>query len=249
MVKVISCIVLKYVFSIMLYYIIAQQYDFFVTHKESIKKKNHLEHEYIVEDQETFFQAISDLGQSGFFDFPKQLVIFKRISQEIEDTSVLEAVSLFIAQGHSIILFEIEKNNAYTSYIEKNNGVSFVESPVKPDASQTLTPFAFTDFFLTKDKKHAWIAFSRLITVKTDILQIQGALFWALKTLYLVKQESKDVLDIKPYVYSKMKKVESLWTIDELRLYLEKILVITKEEQFDEDILQMKYEELIFSLT
>ncbi len=232
----------------MLYFIIAQQYDFFVTQKESIKKTNHLEHEYIVEDQETFFQAISDLGQSGFFDFPKQLVIFKRMSQEIEDTQVLEAVSLFTNQGHSVILFETEKHKGYLSYIETKDGVCIVEPVPKTDASEVMTPFAFTDFFLTKDKKNAWIAFSRLIAVKTDILQIQGALFWALKTLYLVKQEPKDTLDVKPYVYSKMKKVESLWSTSELQLYLEKILMITKDEQFDEEVLRMKYEELIFSL-
>lgn len=231
----------------MVYFIIASEYSFFVEQKELLKKKAHLLHEYTIEDEATFTQAINDLGQNGFFDIPKQLVLFKRVAGELPLSNIIEAISFFEQQGHTVVLFEEEPHKEYALYIEKMQGTT-ITMPKQKESVVAVSPFAFTDFFLAKDKKNAWMSFSDLVSGSTEFLQIHAALFWALKTLYLVKHEPQATLDVKPYVYSKMKKLENIWSTHELESCIERLLFLNKEEQFDDEAMRMKFEQLIFSL-
>jgi len=96
------------------------------------------------------------------------------------------------------------------------------------DAKETgLSVFTFTDLYLAKDKKGAWLSLTRLFRDGAAPEEVHGALFWAVKSLFLATNgslgSSPEELGMKPYPYQKSKRFGAKWTNDEIMAALREL--------------------------
>jgi hypothetical protein len=81
--------------------------------------------------------------------------------------------------------------------------------------------FRFTDLYLSRNKKEAWMTYTRLIRGGSAPEEVHGALFWAVKSLFLVVSGAlggtPEELNMKPYPYQKMKGFSSKWEKGEIK--------------------------------
>lgn len=74
--------------------------------------------------------------------------------------------------------------------------------PVRPNV------FAFTDTFLSGDRKKAWIGYRKLLASGISPEEIHGAMMWAVRSVLLAgKTTSANEAGLKPFVFSKSKRV------------------------------------------
>ena len=67
--------------------------------------------------------------------------------------------------------------------------------------------FAFTDSFLSNDRKKAWLHYQKLLSSGISPEEIHGALLWAVRsTLIAGKTQSATEAGLKPFVYTKSKR-------------------------------------------
>ncbi|PIR85058.1 hypothetical protein COU15_02700 [Candidatus Kaiserbacteria bacterium CG10_big_fil_rev_8_21_14_0_10_45_20] len=67
--------------------------------------------------------------------------------------------------------------------------------------------FAFTDAFLSGDRKRAWIQYRTLMLAGSSAEEIHGAMVWAVRSMLLsLKTSGPTEAGLKPFVYSKSKK-------------------------------------------
>ncbi len=80
--------------------------------------------------------------------------------------------------------------------------------------------FAFTDMYLSRDKKGAWLLLTRLFRDGAAPEEVHGALFWAIKSLFLATTgtlgKNAEELGMKPYPYDKSKRFGAKWTREEV---------------------------------
>ncbi len=231
----------------MLQVIVGEDYSFFTQEKDKIKKQVSLVHEYIVDDPTLIGGLVDQFCQDGFFEIDTQLILIKNIFDHISRENLQQVITLVLSYGHSVIVYEYTSSKELKDFSTLMNA-SFVEQK-KVTPIQKISPFAFTDYYLARDKKNAWITFTQLFEKNVALIQIQSALYWALKTLFLVKtsnQESNP--EIKPFVYTKMKNLGKQWTEQEIRMSLQAVLSISAQEEFDDDAMRMKFEQLLFAL-
>jgi len=88
------------------------------------------------------------------------------------------------------------------------------------ERSTGLSVFTFTDLYLGRDKKGAWLALTRLFREGAAPEEVHGALFWAIKSLYLAVTGSlgndPTALGMKPFTYEKSKRFGAKWTREEV---------------------------------
>lgn len=238
-------IVRKFV-SNMLYVISGEDFDFFTKEKNTIKTKHNLEAEYTLDDPLLIGTLVEQFCQDGFFETPKHLIILKYLLDEVTEEVLAEMLPLLASYGHTVILHEHTLPKKLPSVFSK---ATMLETK-KSVAKEVLpTPFAFTDYVIARDKKNAWLSFSDLITSGVPVGQISAALFWAFKTLFLVKTGTQvENPEIKPFVFNKMKRQTGAWDQADIAQMLKSILEITTHEQFDEDAQRMKFEQILFAL-
>lgn len=76
-----------------------------------------------------------------------------------------------------------------------------VKAPERPNM------FAFTDAFLSGDKKKTWLGYRKLISSGISAEEIHGVLMWAIRsTLLSLKTNSAGEAGLKPFVYTKSKR-------------------------------------------
>ncbi len=232
----------------MLYVITSEDYSFFQKEKNSIQKEKNLSAEYVVDDILNLESVVDQFGQESFFETPKHLIIFKYIFEEADEDYFTQVVTLLNRYGHAVIVYEYTLSKELKSFILKKGALH--REYKKPTVKENVTsPFGFTDLFIKRDKKNAWIMLSQMAEEGTTPGQIGAALHWALKTLFLAKTGKEvDNPDIKPYTWNKMKRETSKWAEGEIRQTLRELLFISGAEQFDEEGFRMRLEQMVFAL-
>jgi hypothetical protein len=228
--------------------ITTEDYSYFQREKTNIYTTAHLEYEYTVDDPEALPVLIEQFCQDGFIQAPKSLIVLKHIfNSDLTDT-LKQTAQLLVRYGHEVIIYEYSISKELKEF-GATIGAKLSEQKKVLEKETSINPFLFTDSFIKKDKKNAWIQLETLMHQGVEIGQISAALFWALKTLYLVKNGNKETHpEIKSFVFDKMKRSVSLWENADIGRLLESILHITAHEQFDEAAQQMKFEQMVFSL-
>lgn len=232
----------------MLYVITSEDYSFFQKEKDAIQKEKNLAAEYVIDDVLNLGTVVDQFGQESFFETPKHLIVFKYIFEEADEEYFTQVVSLLNRYGHAVIVYEYTLSKELKSFVT-NQGALHREYKKPAAKESTISPFGFTDLFIKRDKKNAWIMLSQMAEEGATMGQIGAALHWALKTLFLTKTgKEADNPDIKPYTWNKMKRETSKWTEGEIRQTLRELLFISGAEQFDEEAFRMRLEQMVFAL-
>ncbi len=123
----------------------------------------------------------------------------------------------------------LDSNNHFILFDEKfskefKDEAKKLKIPIVDHSQETKesgpSVFAFTDLYLTRDKKGAWLSLIRLFREGAVPEEVHGALFWAVKSLFLVQGEAlgtnAEELGMKPYPYQKSQRFAVKWTSDEV---------------------------------
>jgi DNA polymerase III delta subunit len=90
--------------------------------------------------------------------------------------------------------------------------------------TSSFNVFSFVDVVVLKDRKKSWLLLQEAQKQNLSPEELIGPLFWQFKTLALVSTGVSEVeLGIKPFVYSKAKKINQNYSLKELR---EKLLAL-----------------------
>lgn len=231
----------------MIHVIVSQEYDFFTSQKEALKKKLSLSNEYVVGEVTDCPLVHADFSVEGFFERPPYLLVYKYLFSELSDLEYLHYLTDLIDTKHTVLLYEKELSKDLAMFL-KEHKITPIEAKAQPEKKE-VTPFSFTDAVVAKNKKNAWIEFMALRNSGIEMMGITAGLVWAMKSLVLVlTQKNVTETGLNPYVYTKLKKVAPVWSIDEAQAFLRSLLYLTLEEQFDEDAQSMKLEQLLFQL-
>lgn len=231
----------------MIHVIVAPEYEFFTSQKNTLKKKLSLGEEYAVEDILVVPSVHADFSSEGFFDRPSYLLVYKYLFSEIIENDYVQYLTDLINTKHTVLLYEKELSKELAGFL-KEQGIVPIEMQVQP-SGKPPTPFAFTDAVIARDKKTAWIEFMKLRNNHTEMINITSSLIWAIKSVLLVLVE-KDVgsTGLNPYVYTKITKNKKLWSVSDAHVFLRTLLYLSLEEQFDEEAQSVRLEQLLFSL-
>lgn len=118
----------------------------------------------------------------------------------------------------------------------------------KKDKEVGYSVFTFTDLYLSRDKKGAWLALTRLFREGAAPEEVHGALFWAIKSLFLVTDSGlggdPESLGMKPYTYDKIKRFGK-WKKDEVATTLRRMTSILETTRKSGGDLGMALERLV----
>jgi DNA polymerase III delta subunit len=134
-------------------------------------------------------------------------------------TYLLSQIGAMLDSNHSFIVIDEKFTKEWKDEAKKQKTEITDFSAEERYAGASV--FGFTDLYLSRDKKGAWIAFTKLIREGSAPEEVHGALFWAVKSLFLVVSgtlgRSAEELGMKPFPYQKMKGFAQKWTKEEAR--------------------------------
>jgi hypothetical protein len=105
------------------------------------------------------------------------------------------------------VVEENELSNVLKKVFEDAGAKISETKTAKPNFFGGLTPFQLVDAYNMRDKKNAWVLYGKLIAAGNSAEEIAGAMIWNFKNLALyfsVPQPTAEVLDMKPFVFSKV---------------------------------------------
>lgn len=162
---------------------------------------------FIGEDAVSYGDAPQYIGASGMFGEAPMLLVDrpfdtsdgKQFITEYGEELHKSSVSVFLITPK---LSAVDKKLLPRGVkVETFEGVQATE-PTRPNV------FAFTDTFLSGDRKKAWIGYRSLLAAGISPEEIHGAMMWAVRsTLLAGKTTSASASGMKPFVFSKSKKV------------------------------------------
>ena len=113
-------------------------------------------------------------------------------------------------------VFAYEEDNSVTELYVKTIKVATVikKEEKKEKAYESATIFSLADAYISGNKKDAWIELRKAIRAGSGGEEIQGTLFWALKSLWLsriLKETDAEGLGVKPFVLKKYRSMGAGW--------------------------------------
>jgi DNA polymerase III delta subunit len=172
----------------------------------------------------------------GFSLFPEDTRLFL-ISQL---SSMKESQNVFIVLD--------EKFSKELKDGAKHHRVEIVDYSIR-EAPSLPSVFGFTDRYLARDKKEAWLSFVGLQREGVAGEEIHGALFWAVKTVFLVKTvglgKSAEELGMKPYPYQKAKNFSTKWSVEDITRSLKDLTRILEETRIQGGDLSIALESFV----
>jgi hypothetical protein len=145
-------------------------------------------------------------------------------SEEVKSFLILQ-VGVMANSSHQFIIIDEKLSKEFRDEAKKHK-IS-VEIFSEEEKHTGLSVFALTDLYLGRDKKGAWLALTRLFREGTAPEEVHGALFWAVKSLYLVMTgtlgNNSVSLGMKPFTYDKSKRFAPHWTKEEVSKTLKHI--------------------------
>lgn len=207
-------------------------------------------------DQNLFLSYIG--GQDLFGR--RHTIIFSGVLENVETAEMFlnrlkeisESESIFILQEENInkpIVERFEKIGANIQKIvlnensEKGSKESkrFKKSKENNKAKTTeFSIFELSDALGKRNKKDAWILYTRARAAGQEPEQIQGILWWQLKSMLIASRSSSSAESgLNPYVYGKSKKFSENYSKQELQSLASKLVALyhqTRQGKVDFDL-------------
>lgn len=146
--------------------------------------------------------------------FERKIVV--RLTDIFEDKEKGEMVLKMLKEmgetGNIIVWSEKEMKKTDLDKIKKH--AEKVEEFGVKEKSQKAFPtiFKMTDAIADRDKKNAWILFTKEIQNGTAEEEIHGTIFWQMKSILIAKKtKGADESGLNPYVFSKAKAFSRKW--------------------------------------
>jgi hypothetical protein len=177
------------------------------------------------------------------------VVVLDGISLFAEDVRgyLVGQMGTMLESGNTFILVDEKFSKEFKDEAKKQK--INVEEFTKKEKEAGYSVFAFTDLYLARDKKGAWLALTRLFREGAAAEEVHGALFWAVKSLYLVTAsglgEGPEALGMKPYTYEKTKRFASKWGKEEASSTLKEMTHLLETTRKNGGDLGMALERLV----
>jgi|GEM_PF-3600259 len=200
---------------------------------------------------DSFF--VHNLNAQQLFVSPK-IVIIEDALKKVFFEDILQSHILSMYDHETVwVLVDSAISAPIKKKLEKANLAHLIvedtsESVISKDLKNKT--FAFVDACMNKDKKESWVLFQDLAYEKASPFEILGALRFGYKSLSSVimyPNKSAIELGLHPYVYGKMKKNITKYSIKEAVDRHRKCVSIFHEHRQDEQMLRA-IEEHVLSL-
>lgn len=157
------------------------------------------------EGGESYEAMMGYLGARGLFA-TKVALLVDRMLETAEGKALIEAHGDAMQESDALIfLIEPDLGAAEKKLLPKGVKIEEFEREGVV-AEERPNVFAFTDAFMSGDKKRSWIGYRRLVESGIAAEEIHGALMWAVRSaLIAAKTKSATESGLKPFVYSKSK--------------------------------------------
>jgi len=197
------------------------------------------------EGGEPFERAPSYLGSSGLF-VPEVALIIDRPLETAEGKELIETHAEALHKA-SLSVFVIAPK---LSVVEKKlfpKGVEFKEFESKGKVEYVRpNVFGFTDAFLAGNKKQMWIGYRKLLSEGVVVEEIHGALMWAVRSaLISAKTKSATEAGLKPFVYTKSKRVAEKLGVEKIEQYSRELVGGYHRARMGDGNLEMNLEMLL----
>jgi len=170
-----------------------------------------------------FFEQSLELLVSGQGLFSsKYIVLFDNVFDSKEIKEEVVGALKEIAESENVFIFlEKEIDKKTLEKIEKHATKVQVFNTTETKKKNDFNPFALSDAFLSRDKKRLWEIL--LETKKRGIApeETHGLLWWQVKALAITADaKTAEEADLSPFVFSKAKRAEKLFSKDEINTML-----------------------------
>lgn len=179
-----------------------------------------------------FFEQPLELLVSGQGLFSsKYIVLFDNVFDSKEIKEEVVGALKEIAESENVFIFlEKEIDKKTLEKIEKHVTKVQVFNTTETKKKNDFNPFALSDTFLSRDKKRLWEIL--LETKKRGIApeETHGLLWWQVKALAITADaKTAEEADLSPFVFSKAKRAEKLFSKDEINTMLFSLVTMYHE--------------------
>jgi len=165
------------------------------------------------------------ISEASLFGTISIIELYNIFDAEEPEQFVLQNLKA-LAESQNIFLFvENALTKDVAARIEKA-GANMERFDAKAVFKKEWNAFALTDAFAARDKKNAWILFTKAIERGSSPEEIIGTLFWQVKTLFLVKSAKNpnaEALGISPFVFKKALSASARFTEKEITSFLSRL--------------------------
>ena len=160
---------------------------------------------------------------SGLFSTKNSIVLENIFENKDAKDFIFEKIKLLRDSDNIFIFLETKPPKEILSLFKKEavSAVSF-EPEEMSTSGREFNIFALTDAFGKRDKKEAWIIFQKAVMAEVAAEEIQGVLFWQIKSMILSKDKKADDAGAKetglnPFVFKKSVAYSKNFTSEELK--------------------------------
>lgn len=176
--------------------------------------------------------------------FSQKEIFYVRNSLKKILTLESSEIKKLVDSKHIFIFDEDASTKEISKKIQKIGGIYIeTEAVTKKVVLNTPNVFLLTDFIFERNKKDAWIYYQKI--KNEDPYKLVGMLFWAFKTLAIIKDGKDEAQIVKPFVKSKVQKNIHRWGTEDISRGLTYMLDFFHVYRFDEEGLRIKIEEFL----
>ena len=181
---------------------------------DSLRKKKPNASFVRIDDEQAVESIDATLSGSGLFE-SNYIVLMRNVTRDKDVwKEVSKKIKALQQSSHAYIWIEESEENASIKKI-KEAAEKSEEHILKIAKDEQVQVFVFLDLFFARNAKDSWVWYQNNKDV--DLSQILNLIMWQIKSV-VVADNSRDAAQakLKPFVFSKAKKIASLWSSDEL---------------------------------
>jgi DNA polymerase III delta subunit len=191
------------------------------------------------------------LVSQGLFS-PSIIVILQSFLENEKARSFLEKNIKNIASSH--ILFVVQEKELPKALLTKCEKYSESVShfSIHESKKYAFNSFQLTDAVGKRDKRNAWLLLIKALREGKSAEEVQGLLFWQIKTMLLVKRARDNTtsseLGIKPFVFQKTHAFCENYTLEELCARSKMLVALYHEARMGGETLPLALERFVLTL-
>ncbi len=167
---------------------------------------------------------IEELASSSGLFAAKNAIVLENILENKEARNfIFEKIELLKDSGNIFVFLEVKAPKELLSVLEKEaESIMSFEPEEVAVGGREFNIFSLADAFGKRDKKEAWIIFQKALSAEVAAEEMQGILFWQIKSMILSKDKKADEASMKetglnPYVFKKSAAYSKNFTDRELK--------------------------------
>lgn len=184
----------------------------------STLKKKRQDAEFFEIDEFSFSeeQLKELLASQGLFE-RKTIVYLKDLLSEKEIRKIIAGYAPQLQSSENAFVLTGDSLDAPTKKKFEKNSFELVDFSEKGKKTQEFNVFSLSEAVASRDSLRAWLLLHEALRAGLEPENIQGVLFWQIKSLLLAKSSSSaEEAGLKPFVYSKSKKHAERFSEEEL---------------------------------